>query len=173
MYLTRLILAALAIFTYGNSLKAEHFTYGDTKPAGRNDEQFLGQQCRISVYGPSGGSYVKGNYDEPDGILKITVDRLSYLEVAGRAKKVVIVFVDLNSNVNLANLDIGLGGVEIHSVNRRSKVDIGHCKGPITIKSVETSVLTVHPGTTVTGHDRLTDGSALFFENLSAVSEAD
>ncbi|WP_037252954.1 hypothetical protein [Rhodopirellula europaea] len=142
---------------------AEHFSYGDSKTASVRDAQFRGQYCRISVYGPKGGSHVKGNYDETNGVLKIDVDRMSYLEVSGRAKKVVIAFVDRGSNVNLANLSIGAGGVEIHSV-RRSKVDIGQCEGPATIKNVESSSITLHPGTTVIGRDRLTDGSKVFFE---------
>lgn len=163
MYIIRTVVTALAFCTTGNSLKAEHFSYGDTKTANVRDEQFRGQYCRISVYGPTGGSFVKGNYDEPNGVLKIDVDRMSYLEVSGRARKVVIAFVDRSSNVNLANLSIGAGGVEIHSV-RRSKVDIGQCEGLATIKNVESSSITLHPGSTVIGRERLTDGAQVFFE---------
>lgn len=173
MNLTHQILAALAFCTFGNSLMAEHFSYGDKEPVGVRDEQFSGKHCRICVYGPTGGSFVKGTYDEPNGELKISVDRLSYLEVSGRAKKVIITFVDLNSNVSLTNLNVGAGGVEIHSVNRRSKVDIGQCEGPVTFKSVESSSVTVKPGTTLIGRDRLTDGSKLFFEDPSIASHAD
>lgn len=174
MYLPSLVFAAFALGTFGNALMAEHFSYGDTKPAGVHDEQFRGQNCRISVLGPTGGSCVNGHYDEPNGVLKVTVDRLSYLEVRGRAKKVVITFVDLNSNVNLAKLKIGAGGVEIHSVNRRSKVDIGSCEGPVTIKSVESSSsITARPGTTVIGRDRMTGGSNMFFEEPSIASQTE
>jgi hypothetical protein len=163
MYIIRAIVTAIACCTIGNSLMAEHFSYGDAKTASVRDERFRGQYCRVSVYGPTGGSHVKGNYDEPNGVLKIDVDRMSYLEVSGRAKKVVIAFVDRGSNVDLSNLSIGTGGVEIHSV-RRSKVDIGQCVGPATIKNAESSSITLHPGSTVIGRDRLTDGSKVFFE---------
>ena len=173
MEVTHLIVAALVLFSFEDPLTDRHFSYGDTEPAGVYDEQFSGQHCRISAYGPSGGSYVKGNYDEPNGELKISVDRLSYLEVHGRAKEVVITFVDLNSNLNLTNLAIGTGGVEIHSVNRRSKVEFGRCEGPVTIKSVESSSITLRPGTQVIGHDRFYDGSKLYFEGPPVAARAD
>ncbi|MFY9251979.1 MAG: hypothetical protein WAO83_00890 [Fuerstiella sp.] len=168
---TRLILTAFAFFSFENSLIAEHLSYGDKEPAGVHDAQFSGKHCRISVYGPTGGSYVKGSYDEPNGELKISVDRMSYLEVHGRAKKVVITFVDLNSNLNLTNLTVGVGGVEIHSVNRRSKVELGSCQGPVTIKSVESSSITVPAGTRVIGRDRFFDGSNLYFERPSVAAK--
>ncbi|MCA8989373.1 MAG: hypothetical protein KDA78_17115 [Planctomycetaceae bacterium] len=159
-----LVLSTLVVWSFGHSLMAEHFSYGDKEPAGLHNERFSGQYCRISVYGPTGGSYVKGNYSDPEGELKISVDRLSYLEVSGRAKSVVITFVDLSSNVNLTNLDVGTGGITIQSVNRRSKVNIGQCEGPVSIKSVESSSISVPPDTKVIGRDKLTDGSSLYFE---------
>ena len=161
----------LCIAWAGISL-AEHFTYGDEVVAGVHDEQFSGKHCRISVYGPTGGSYVSGTYQDANGELRISVDRYSYLEVRGSAHKVVVTFVDRNSNVNLANLKVGTGGIEIHSVNRRSKVDIGECLGPVTLKSVEASSITVRHGTHVIGKNRMRDGAHLFFEGRAASASA-
>ncbi|MEW4488006.1 hypothetical protein AB1L42_07970 [Thalassoglobus sp. JC818] len=152
---------------------AEHFTYGDDVVAGVHDEQFSGKHCRISVYGPTGGSYVSGTYQDPNGELRISVDRYSYLEVRGSARKVVVTFIDRNSNVNLEHLKVGTGGIEIHSVNRRSKVDIGESLGHVTLKSVEASSISVPHGTHVIGEDRMRDGARLFFEGRTTQAYVD
>ncbi|MEZ5941947.1 MAG: hypothetical protein R3C18_11185 [Planctomycetaceae bacterium] len=146
-------------------LAADQFSYGDKEPAGVHDERFEGKHCRVSVSGPTSGSCVKGRYDEPEGELRIAVDRLSHLTVSGRARKVVIMYVDLNCSVDLSQLEIGTGGVEIRSVSRRSNAKIGRCDGPVTIKSVdEGSAILLQPRTTVIGRNKFFGGSHLFFE---------
>lgn len=164
MHSIRLTLSLLATCSLFDNAVAEHFTYGEKIPAGVHNEQFHGEHCRISVYGPTGGSFVKGTYDQPSGELKISVDRLSHLTVAGRAEKVIVTFVDLNCSVDLTGLVIGTGGAEIHSVNRRSKVELGPCAGPVVVKSVELSTVTVPAGTRVIGRDRFFEKSKLYFE---------
>lgn len=173
MYMPRVFLSTWVLLSCGTGLRAEHFCYGDKEPVGVHKERSSGQHRGISVYGPTEGSYVKGRYDDANGVLKISVDRLSYLEVRGRAKGVIITFVDLNSNVNLSSLDAGVGGVEIYSVKRRSKVDIGPCRGAATIKSVESASISVLPETKVVGREKLTEGSKLDFKKPSFAVQID
>ena len=146
MNTVRSSLVLLVIFSTANSLSADQFSYGgdNKKPQAHHNERFTGDKCRVLVHG---NSSVVGSYDEPTGELKIIVDRYSHLTVGGRARKVVVMFVDLNCSVDLTELNVGEGGVEIHSVNRRSGVSIGHCDGSVTVKSVDVgSTITVPLG---------------------------
>ena len=164
---TRFAVLFLILFGPGDLLVADLFSYGDREPASEHHARFGGKECRILVYGPTGGSYVAGTYDDPNGELRISVDRFSYLELTGRARKVVVTLVDRKSNVNLVNLAVGDGGIEIHSVSGRSKVETGRSVGPVILKSVEASSISVQRETHVKGRDRIRDGGKLFVEDTT------
>ncbi len=148
-----------------STARADEFSYGFgvQEAVGLSNEVFQGDDCYVRVRGPRGGSQIKGTYDNPDGVLIITVE-YSYLEIRGRAKKVIVRYVDTHSGLDLTNLQIGEGGVVIKSVDNASSMEIGHCEGPVQIRSVDNaSVISLQRGTKVEGKDRISKNSRLYF----------
>lgn len=144
---------------------ADEFSYGfhTDEAVGVHGEVFRGNECFVRVRGPRGGSQVKGTYDNADGDLFITAE-YGYLEIHGRAKRVIIRYVDTSACVNLKHLQIGDGGILVKSVDNASVLEIGRCKGPVQIRSVDNaSVVEVPRGTKLDGKDRFSDSSRLVF----------
>ena len=146
-------LAGSAFLTMFATATADDYWYGfgTDKAVGLDAEVFRGDKCFVRVRGPRGGSRVKGTYDNPDGLLMISAD-YSYVEIHGRARKVIVKYVDPSAGVNLTNLKIGDGGIIIKSVDNASVMQIGSCDGPVEIRSVENaSIVEVPRGTRVKG----------------------
>lgn len=160
-----LFLAGSWIGLFAAEAVAEEYWYGfnTDKAVGRYDELFRGETCFVRVRGPRGGSQVTGRYDNPDGTLIISAD-YSYVEIEGRAKRVVVKYVDPSAGVNLTNLAIGDGGIVVKSVDNASVMQIGSCAGPVEIRSVDnSSVVEVPRGTGVRGKNRFSRSSRLRF----------
>ncbi len=111
------------------------------------------------------GEVFRGNetYENADGDLFISAE-YGYLEIHGRAKRVIIRYIDTSACVNLKNLQIGDGGIIVKSVDNASVLEIGPCIGPVQIRSVDNaSVVEVPRGTNVDGKVRFSDSSRLVF----------
>lgn len=152
---------------------AEQFSYGVDQPANLPNERFTGDRCYVIVHGPSGGSNVGGVYDNADGTLLISVDRFSHLSIRGSARKVIVMYVNSHCSVDLTEVKIGSGGVEIHSVDGRSHVDFGHCDGLVKIQSVDDgSVIRLRAGTKVDGKNKFHGSSELYFDEASGSAQS-
>lgn len=163
--LALIVVAGILPVVFVSEAPADDYWYGFgvDNAVGLYNEVFRGDECFVRVRGPRGGSQVHGTYDNPDGILMIAAD-YSYVEIHGRAKKVIVKYVDPLAGVNLTNLKIGEGGIIIKSVDNASVIQIGSCDGPVEIRSVDnSSIVEVPRGTKLKGRKRISKTSRLFF----------